>query len=50
MHQVAEMRVYVNSDIYIAVTESKDLYASIDKDIDILEGQIRKAKLKDKQT
>lgn len=50
VHQVAEMRVYVNSDIYIAVTESKDLYASIDKDIDILEGQIRKAKTKkDKQ-
>ena len=27
-----------------AVTAHKDLYASIDKDIDILEGQIRKAK------
>ena len=27
-----------------AVTETKDLYASIDKDIDILEGQIRKQK------
>ena len=29
-----------------AVTEDKDLYASIDKDIDILEGQIRKFKTK----
>ena len=26
--QVAEMRVYVNGDIYIAATESKDLYRS----------------------
>lgn len=33
-----------------AVTAHKDLYASIDKDIDILEGQIRKVKTKnDKQ-
>lgn len=31
---------------YRAVTEDKDLYASIDKDIDILEGQIRKMKTK----
>ncbi len=31
---------------YKAVTEDKDLYASIDKDIDILEGQIRKMKTK----
>ena len=29
---------------YRAVTENKDLYASIDKDIDILEAQIRKEK------
>lgn len=50
VHQVAEMRVYVDSNIFIAVTESKDLYASIDKDIDIVEGQIRKMKTKkDKQ-
>lgn len=50
IHQVAEMRIYINGDIYIAVTESKDLYASIDKDIDIIEGQIRKTKTKkDKQ-
>ena len=31
---------------YGIVTEDKDMYASIDKDIDILEGQIRKAKTK----
>lgn len=44
--QIAE--IIVKSDIgkYIAVNESKDLYASIDKDIDIIEGQIRKAKSK----
>jgi putative sigma-54 modulation protein len=44
--QVAEMYVSVKSDVYKAVTEDKDLYASIDKDIDILEGQIRKSKTK----
>lgn len=50
INQVAEIRIYVDGEIYIAVTESKDLYASIDKDIDILEGQIRKMKTKkDKQ-
>ena len=32
--------------MFRAVTEDKDLYASIDKDIDILEGQIRKWKTK----
>ena len=42
--QIAEMNVYANGESYRAVTEDKDLYASIDKDIDILEGQIRKAK------
>ena len=35
-----------NGEKYRAVTEDKDMYASIDKDIDILEGQIRKAKTK----
>ena len=35
-----------NGEKYRAVTEDKDLYASIDKDIDILEGQIRKMKTK----
>jgi putative sigma-54 modulation protein len=48
--QVAELFITVNGETYRAVTAHKDLYASIDKDIDILEGQIRKAKTKkDKQ-
>ena len=42
--QIAEIVVSANGEFYRAVTEDKDLYASIDKDIDILEGQIRKAK------
>ena len=42
--QIAEMSVKVKQDTYRAVTSHKDLYASIDKDIDILEGQIRKWK------
>ena len=44
--QIAEIKVSANSEVFRAVTEDKDLYASIDKDIDILEGQIRKAKTK----
>ena len=44
--QIAEIVVAANGDVYRAVTEDRDLYASIDKDIDILEGQIRKAKTK----
>ena len=44
--QIAEMYVSVKGDSFKAVTEDKDLYASIDKDIDILEGQIRKNKTK----
>ena len=44
--QIAEIKVSANGDVYRAVTEDKDLYASIDKDIDIIEGQIRKAKTK----
>ena len=48
--QVAEMQISVNGESFRAVTASNDLYASIDKDIDILEGQIRKMKTKkDKQ-
>ena len=48
--QVAEIRVTAAGAMYKAVAASKDLYASIDKDIDILEGQIRKQKTKnDKQ-
>lgn len=50
INQVAELSANVNGDIYRAVTENKDLYASIDKDMDIIEGQIRKTKAKkDKQ-
>ena len=45
-YQIAEIYVGVNGINYKAVTEDKDLYASIDKDIDILEGQIRKTKTK----
>ena len=44
--QIAEMSVKVKQDTYRAVTAHKDMYASIDKDIDILEGQIRKIKTK----
>ena len=44
--QIAEMYVVVRGENFKAVTEDKDLYASIDKDIDILEGQIRKNKTK----
>ena len=44
--QIAEICVMVNGKKYRAVTEDKDMYASIDKDMDILEGQIRKAKTK----
>ena len=44
--QIAEIVVSANGEFYRAVTEDKDLYASIDKDIDIIEGQIRKAKTK----
>ncbi len=44
--EIAEMYVTARGASFKAVTEDKDLYASIDKDIDILEGQIRKAKAK----
>ena len=44
--EIAEMYDSVKGMSYKAVTEDKDLYASIDKDIDILEGQIRKTKAK----
>ena len=48
--QVAELHVTVEGQTFRAVTAHRDLYASIDKDIDILEGQIRKMKTKkDKQ-
>ena len=44
--QIAEISASYKSDRFRAVTENKDLYASIDEDIDILERQIRKAKTK----
>ena len=44
--QIAEVVVDANGEMYRAESEEKDLYASIDKVIDILEGQIRKAKTK----
>ena len=48
--QVAELNVVASGDMFRSVTAHRDLYASIDKDIDILEGQIRKMKTKkDKQ-
>ena len=44
--QAAEICIIANGEKYRAVTEDKDMYASIDKDIDILEGQIRRIILK----
>ena len=44
--QIAEINVSYRGENYRAVTEHKDLYASIDKNIDILEGQVRKMKTK----
>ena len=42
--QIAEVTVVANGEKYRAEAEERDLYASIDKVIDILEGQIRKTK------
>ncbi len=48
--QIAELYVRAEGETFRAVTAHRDLYASIDKDTDILEGQIRKMKTKkDKQ-
>lgn len=48
--KVAEINIKADSEDFRAVTAHRDLYASIDKDIDILEGQVRKMKTKkDKQ-
>lgn len=44
--QIAEMTAKTVSATYRAVTAHNDLYASIDKDIDIVEGQVRKMKTK----
>ena len=48
--QIAEIKVIGNGVNYRAESEEKDLYASIDKVIDILEGQIRKTKTKKEKT
>ena len=48
--KVAEISIKAETEEFRAVTAHRDLYASIDKDIDILEGQVRKMKTKkDKQ-
>ena len=44
--KVAEINIKADTDDFRAVTAHKDLYAAIDKDIDILEGQVRKMKTK----
>ena len=49
--QKAEMQIVHNGgDIYRAEAKEHDLYASIDKDLDIIEGQIRKSKAKKGKT
>lgn len=49
--QISEIQVKSQGNMFKAVTETNDLYASIDKNMDILNGQIRKAKtIKEKQT
>ena len=48
--QISEIQVKSQGNMFKAVTETNDLYASIDKNMDILTGQIRKAKtIKEKQ-
>ena len=48
--KVAEISIKAETEDFRAVTAHRDLYAAIDKDIDILEGQVRKMKTKkDKQ-
>ena len=44
--QIADIGATVKGNMFRAVTADRDLYASMDKDIDILEGQIRKWKTK----
>lgn len=49
--QEAEMQINYQGMCYRAESKQKDLYASIDKDMDIIEGQLRKSKAKkEKQT
>lgn len=48
--KVAEISIKAETEDFRSVTAHRDLYAAIDKDIDILEGQVRKMKTKkDKQ-
>ncbi len=42
--QIVEMTVAVRRSVFRSIAEGKDIYAAIDTNIDILEGQIRKAK------
>ena len=44
--QIAEIYFQAKGTSFKAVSEGRDLYASIDKNIDILEGQFRKIKTK----
>ncbi len=48
--QISEIQVKSQGNMFKAVTETNDLYASIDKNMDILAGQVRKAKtIKERQ-
>ena len=49
-NQVADIYFSYNGVVYKASSDEKDLYASIDKDIDVLERQIRKGKAKKEKT
>ena len=42
--QIVEMKIAVKRSVFRSIAEEKDVYAAIDTNIDILEGQIRKAK------
>lgn len=44
--QAVEIKIINGKEAYIATEKEKDLYASIDKSIDTIEGQIRKTKAK----
>lgn len=45
-NQVVEIQINCKETVYRAESKEADLYASIDKAIDILEGQVRKTKAK----
>ena len=45
-NHVCELRLVTKNGDFKAETDHKDLYAAIDKNIDVLEGQIRKMKTK----